>query len=120
MVHGRPLTVRQRELACFVDRSCFEIRDQIELARTAVDDLDRLARTLSLPGDTCERVRASLEPLGRFPRLGPELGGRWTGFRFLLGPWRWMLLVYVFDEQRDRVVVVTSQDARTSDATTAG
>jgi plasmid stabilization system protein ParE len=93
---------------------------QVELARAAVDDLDRPVRTLSLPGDSRERVHASLEPLGRFPRLGPELGGRWGGFRFLLGPWRWMLLVYVFDEQRERVVVVTTQDARTSDAATGG
>jgi plasmid stabilization system protein ParE len=91
---------------------------RVELARSAVDDLDRLARTHSLPDDTRERVRTSLEPLGRFPRLGPELTGRWEGFRFILGPWRWMLLVYVFDETRDRVVIVTIQDARTSNAAT--
>ena len=90
----------------------------VELARTAVDDLDRLVRTHSLPGDTRERVRTSLEPLTRVPRLGPELTGRWDGFRFILGPWRWMLLVYVFDEHRDRVVIVTIQDARTSSAAT--
>ena len=93
---------------------------QVELARAAVEDLDRLTRTLSLPGDTRQRVRTSLEPLQRFPRLGPELGGRWEGFRFLLGPWRWMLLVYVFDDQLDRVVVVTIQDARTSAAAAGG
>lgn len=93
---------------------------QVELARAAVEDLDRLTRTLSLPGDTRQRVRTSLEPLQRFPRLGPELGGRWEGFRFLLGPWRSMLLVYVFDDQLDRVVVVTIQDARTSAAATGG
>lgn len=91
---------------------------QVELAHAAIEDLDRLARTHSLPGDTRERVRASLEPLGRFPRLGQELTGRWNGFRFILGPWRWMLLVYVFDDQRDRVVIVTIQDARTSSAAT--
>ena len=91
---------------------------QVELARTAVTDLDRLVRTHSLPRDTRERVRASLQPLGRFPRLGPELTGRWQGFRFLLGPWRWMLLVYLFDETRDRVVIVTIQDARASSAVT--
>ncbi len=91
---------------------------QVELARTAVTDLDRLVRTHSLPRDTRERVRASLQPLERFPRLGPELTGRWQGFRFLLGPWRWMLLVYLFDETRDRVVIVTIQDARASSAVT--
>jgi plasmid stabilization system protein ParE len=91
---------------------------RVEVARAALADLDRLVRTHSLPRDTRERVRASLEPLQRFPRLGPELAGRWTGFRFILGPWRWMLLVYVFDERSDRVVVVTIQDARTSTAAT--
>jgi plasmid stabilization system protein ParE len=91
---------------------------QVELARAAVADLDRLVRTHSLPGDTRERVRASLEPLRRFPQLGPELTGRWEGFRFVLGPWRWMLLVYIFDARRDRVVVVTIQDGRASTAAT--
>lgn len=77
-------------------------------------------RTHSLPSDTRDRVRTSLEPLGRFPRLGPELTGRWEGFRFILGPWRWMLLIYVFDEHKDRVVVITIQDARTSSAASDG
>jgi len=91
---------------------------QVELARAAVADLDRLVRTHSLPSDTRDRVRAALEPLRHYPRLGPELAGRWGGFRFLLGPWRWMLLVCAFDPIRDRVVVVTIQDARTSSAAT--
>jgi hypothetical protein len=50
--------------------------------------------------------------------MGPELGGRWHGFRFLLGPWRWLLLIYVVLEREDRVVVVTIQDARSSSAAT--
>ncbi len=41
--------------------------------------------------------------------------------RFILGPWRWMLLMYVLDEKQNRAVVVTIQDARSSSAaTTAG
>ena len=91
---------------------------QVELARAAVADLDRLVRTQSLPRGTRERVRAALEPLRHFPRLGPDLAARWEGFRFILGPWRWMLLVYVFGESRDRVVIATVQDARTSSAAT--
>jgi hypothetical protein len=39
--------------------------------------------------------------------------------RFVLGPWRWLLLVYVFVETEDRVVVVTVQDGRSSRAATA-
>jgi hypothetical protein len=53
--------------------------------------------------------------------MGPALSGRWQGFRFLLGPWRWLLLVYVYIEAEDRVVVVTIQDARSAmSATTSG
>jgi plasmid stabilization system protein ParE len=92
---------------------------QVELARAAVADLERLVLTHSLPSDTPERVRRTLRSLERFPRLGPELTGRWEGFRFLLGPWRWMLLVYILDEARDRTVIVTIQDARTSGAATS-
>ncbi len=92
---------------------------QVEIARVAVADLERLVLTHSLPSDTPERVRGTLRSLERFPRLGPELTGRWEGFRFLLGPWRWMLLVYIFDESRGRVIIVTIQDARTSSAATS-
>ena len=92
---------------------------RVELAAAAVADLDRLIRTHSLPTDTRQRVRRSLKPLERFPRIGPELPGRWRGFRFLLGPWRWMLIVYVFQENEERVVVVTIQDARSSVTVTA-
>lgn len=87
---------------------------RVELAVGAVEDLGGLIATLSLPGDTRARFRQSLLPLERFPRMGPELTGRWSGLRFLLGPWRWMLLVYRFTEEDDRVVVVTVQDARSS------
>jgi hypothetical protein len=48
--------------------------------------------------------------------MGPALSGRWEDFRFLLGPWRWLVLVYVFIEPEDRVVVVTIQDGRSSSA----
>jgi plasmid stabilization system protein ParE len=89
---------------------------RVELARGAVEDLDRLIRVLSLPGDTRDRVRAAPGPLAEFPRLGPELTGRWRGLRFVLGPWRWMLLVYEHLEDEDRVVVLTIQDAHSSPA----
>lgn len=90
----------------------------VELAAAAVEDLDRLIRTHSLPPDTRARVARSLRPLQTLPLLGPELAGRWSGLRFLLGPWRWLLLVYVHLEDEDRVVVVTVQDARSSVAAT--
>src|SRR3954447_7004033 len=92
---------------------------RVELAAAAVEDLRTLIRTHSLPPDAPARVVGSLRSLERFPLLGPALGGRWEGFRFLLGPWRWMVLVYVVLEREDRVVVVTIQDARSSTAVTA-
>jgi plasmid stabilization system protein ParE len=92
----------------------------VELARAAVEDLDRLIVILTLPADTRERVRSSVTPLVDFPRLGVELTGRWAGTRFLLGPWRWMLIVYEYFETEDRVVILTIQDARSSTAATRG
>ncbi|MBI2762947.1 MAG: hypothetical protein HYX54_04230 [Chloroflexi bacterium] len=85
---------------------------------TAYQDLGRIISSHSLPADSRHRVIASLRVLARFPRLGGALEGRWAGFRFLLGPWRWMLLVYVFDEAADRVAVVTIQDARSARSAT--
>jgi plasmid stabilization system protein ParE len=89
---------------------------RVELAVAAVEDLDSLIRTHSLPPDTRARVARSLRSLAEFPNIGPALAGRWDGFRFILGPWRWLILVYVFIEAEDRVVVVTIQDARSSTA----
>jgi hypothetical protein len=89
---------------------------RVELAVAAVEDLDGLVRTHTLPSNTRARVARLLRALERFPLMGPALSGHWEGFRFLLGPWRWMLLVYVFIEAEDRVVVVTIQDARSSTA----
>ena len=92
---------------------------RVELSRSAVEDLDRLIYTHSLPPDTKARVRRTLRPLRRFPLLGAPLGGRWDGFRFLLGPWRWLVVVYEYYEEEDRVVVATIQDARSSGSPTA-
>jgi hypothetical protein len=92
---------------------------RVELALAAVEDLDTLIRSHSLPVDTRARVARSLRGLQRYPLMGPALSGRWEGFRFVLGPWRWMLLVYVYMETDERVVVVTIQDGRSSSAATA-
>jgi plasmid stabilization system protein ParE len=92
---------------------------RVDLAQAAVEDLDRLISTHSLPPDTRERVKRSLRPLEDFPYIGAPLAGRWQGFRFLLGPWRWMLIVYEYSEDEERVVIVTIQDGRSSHAATA-
>jgi plasmid stabilization system protein ParE len=90
------------------------------LSLAAVEDLDRMILTHSLPVDTRARVRRSLGSLGNFPRIGRQLDGRWEPFRLILGPWRWMLIVYFYDEQRDEVLIATIQDARSSTAATSG
>ena len=87
---------------------------RVELARPAVEDLDEFIRTHSLPPDTRQRVARSLRALERFPLLGRGLSGDWEDFRFLLGPWRWLLLIYEYIESEDRVLVVTIQDGRSA------
>lgn len=91
----------------------------VVVTESARVDLDALVLTHSLPASTRDRIRAALAPLAEFPLLGPELTGRWTGLRFILGPWRWMLLVYEYDEASDQVSIITIQDSRSAWATTA-
>lgn len=91
----------------------------VVLAASAVADLDDLIATHRLPDNTRERVRTSLQSLATFPLLGPALTGAWQGFRFVLGPWPWMLLVYVHEPEVGRVVIVTIQDARSARSATS-
>jgi plasmid stabilization system protein ParE len=90
----------------------------VVVAPAAAEDLRRLVRTHSLPVDTIERVRRSLATLREFPEIGSTLHGRWTEYRFVLGPWRWMLVVYRYEPSIDRVAIVTIQDARSGRAAT--
>lgn len=91
----------------------------VVVTKRALSDLDRLIRTRDLPLSTRARVRRSLRPLETYPLLGPRVGLADAGYRFVLGPWPWMLLVYWFDTERDLVFVVSIEDARTADAATA-
>ena len=93
---------------------------RIEVSRAAADDIARLCLTHSLPPDTNERLKRSLRVLEQFPRLGTALeGDQWVGFRFVLGPWRWMVIVYETYDDDERVVVATVQDGRSSTAARA-
>jgi hypothetical protein len=67
-----------------------------------------------IPADTPERLARSLRPLADFPELGAELSGSLAPRRFVLGPWRWMIVVYRFDPARDLVAVLAIVDGRTS------
>jgi hypothetical protein len=84
----------------------------VVVAPAAAVDLDLLIHALQLPQDTRIRVRDRPAQLARFPASGEKLTGRWQGFRYVPGPWRWMLIVYAYDEGADQVNVVTIQDSR--------
>jgi plasmid stabilization system protein ParE len=86
----------------------------------AVADLHGLIDALGLPANALLRVERSLRMLERFPLAGRALTGRWEGTRFVIGPWPWMILVYVHDSDDDAVYVVAVRDGRSaSSATTA-
>lgn len=73
----------------------------IEVTRLARDELALAAR------------------VGEFPRAGKQLSGVWRDCRALIGPWGWLIVVYMYLEAEDRVVVIAFHDARTSEAATA-
>ena len=89
---------------------------RVLLSPNAREDLDRLIATLSLSRTTRARVFSALRTLEAFPRIGSPLMGRWAGYRFVLGPWRWMILVYEVDDEPDLVAIATIQDARSAKA----
>jgi plasmid stabilization system protein ParE len=87
---------------------------RVVVTRSAARDLRDLIRTHRLPENTIERVRRSIRPLADFPELGAVLGGSLAPRRFLLGPWRWMIVVYRFYPERDLVAILAIVDGRTS------
>lgn len=87
---------------------------RVVVTDTARRDLDDLVGTHRLPDDTVERVAMSLRPLAQFPRLGAELGGSLSTRRFVLGPWRWMIVIYRYYSDRDLVAILAIVDGRTS------
>ncbi len=91
----------------------------IEVTRLARDELQELIETRGLPLDTRERVSRSLLTLEEFPRAGKQFLGVWRDCRALIGPWGWLIIVHMYIEAEDRVVVIAFHDARTSDAAIA-
>jgi ParE toxin of type II toxin-antitoxin system, parDE len=91
----------------------------VEVTRLARDELRGLIETRQLPADTRERISRSLLTLEEFPRAGKQLSGVWRDCRALIGPWGWLIVVYMYIEAEDRVVIVAFYDARTSDAAIA-
>jgi len=91
----------------------------IEVTLQARDELRALVATRDLPTDAREQISRSLRTLEQFPRAGRKLFGRWKDCRALIGPWGWLIVVYVYLEVEDRAIGVAFHDARTSDAATA-
>ena len=92
---------------------------KVVVAQRARTDLAELILTRSLPADAVSRVRASIEPLASFPQIGKLLTGRWRGFRLILGPWPWMLIVYLYDEPTTTVAILAIHDAREASSATS-
>jgi hypothetical protein len=93
---------------------------RVLVAPDARESLESLIRTHSLPSDTKERVRLSLRRLERFPLLGTAIEeGRWSGYGFIFGPWRWLIVLYKYDGESDTVMVASFEDGR-SPAAPAG
>ena len=81
-------------------------------------DVDDAIASLGLPADTWPRIAASLRILRDFPLAGRALEGRWREARFVLGPWPWMILIYLYRPDEEVVYAVAVHDARSSTAAT--
>lgn len=92
---------------------------KIVITWAARRELAWLIRTHGLPADTKERFVRAVGNLHEFPELGSSLAGRWRGYRFVLGPWRWMIIVYSYDANAEVVVIATIQDSRSQRSPTA-
>lgn len=91
----------------------------IEVTRQARDELRELIETRQLPSDTRQRVARSLLTLEEFPQAGKQLSGVWRDCRALIGPWGWLIVVYMYIEAENRAVIIAFHDARTSAAAIA-
>ena len=88
----------------------------VEVSRAAREDLARLHFTHKLPADTGRRLQRSIEHLAFAPLAGRALDGAWGGYRYILGPWPWLVVVYRYNEQLDRLIVSAIRDGRSSRA----
>jgi hypothetical protein len=58
--------------------------------------------------------------LKTFPLAGRRLTGRSRAFRLIVGPWPWLLVIYVYEEAADTVIVVAVHHALTGVSATSG
>lgn len=92
---------------------------QLEWSERSLFELDQLILSHNLPTDTRDRVEDSAWPLAQFPRFGPAIRSEPDGaeLRFLIGPWPWLVIVYVYLQPANRVVVASVEDGRSATAT---
>jgi plasmid stabilization system protein ParE len=92
---------------------------RLEWSEQAIASLDQVILSHSLPSDTRARIEHSAQVLKRFPRFGPELSTLADGaeLRFLVGPWPWLLIVYLYIADENRAVVVSIEDGRAASTT---
>jgi hypothetical protein len=90
---------------------------RIEFSPGALRMLDRLVELYELPPDSRSRVVRYVAHLGAFPDSGAPLGGEWEGYRFVLGPWPWLAIIYeIVNDQL--VAIVAFEDTRGAGAAT--
>ena len=92
---------------------------RVVVTDAAARSLAELIESHSLPADTTARIRRTLAPLERFPRFGPALDPATPEVRFMLGPWRWLIIVYAYRERDDLVAVLAFEDGRSARTATA-
>jgi plasmid stabilization system protein ParE len=91
---------------------------RVVVTEAAARSLADLIDSHGLPGDTSTRIRRSLRPLERFPRLGPNFEPATPELRFLRGPWRWLIIVYAYRVDDDLVAVLAFEDGRSARSAT--
>ncbi len=84
----------------------------VVVADSANRTLSELIVSHSLPSDTRDRVADCFELLAEFPEYGRALKGKWKGYRAILGPWRWFIIIYSFYDEADTVVISGFYDGR--------
>jgi len=92
---------------------------EIIITPRARGDIEEAIAQLELPSDTWARVRHSLRVIETFPLAGKQLSGVWRDCRALIGPWGWLIVVYMYIESEDEVRVITVQDGRSAGAAPA-
>ena len=78
-------------------------------ARSLADFID----SHGLPGDASRTDPPFAATLERFPRLG-SIFETTRELRFLLGPWRWLIIVYAYRVDNELVAVLAFEDGRSA------